>query len=40
MASFPRKFEISSPRKRDFHHSEGKSACFNLVNGGNLAMSF
>ena len=26
----PENFEISSPRKRDFRHSEAKSACFNI----------
>ena len=30
-ASFPGKFfEISNPQKRDFRHSEAKSACFNI----------
>ena len=36
-------FEISSPQKLDFHHSEAKSACFNisfLRTGSNLVMSF
>ena len=27
---YPVGFEISSPRKRDFCHSEAKSACFNI----------
>ena len=26
----PQNFKISSPRKRDFRHSEAKSACFNI----------
>ena len=28
--SRPENFEMSSPRKRDFRHSEAKSACFNV----------
>jgi len=28
--SLPENFEISSPRKRDFRHSEAKSGCFNI----------
>ena len=29
-ASSPENLEISSPQKRDFCHSEAKSACFNI----------
>ena len=39
----PENFEISSPRKHDFCHSEANSACFNISNfktGGNLVMIF
>ena len=39
----PENFEISSPRKLDFRHSEAKSVCFNIsfkINYVNLYLIF
>ena len=41
MSSSPEHFEISSPQKRDFRHSEAKSTCLIFhfsKNGSNLVM--